>query len=110
MGKEISFKAEKKGRERSDLFSKHLTWSNAMDRKVRKYTICYVLIYGSTILLTLLHKQMHHHIKATSANAIFKFETIFSSISDNHPPHQNSHKNRNTTHKNDDFMFKSNTQ
>jgi hypothetical protein len=33
MGKEISFKAEKKGRERSDLFSKHLTWSNAKERK-----------------------------------------------------------------------------
>jgi hypothetical protein len=34
MGKEISFKAEKKGRERSDLFSKHVTWGNAMERKV----------------------------------------------------------------------------
>jgi hypothetical protein len=30
MGKEISFNAEKKGRERSDLCSKHLSWSNAM--------------------------------------------------------------------------------
>jgi hypothetical protein len=40
MGKEISFKAEKKGREKSDLFSKHLTWSNAMERKVNiKYFI-----------------------------------------------------------------------
>jgi hypothetical protein len=34
MGTEISFKAEKKGRGRSDLFSKHITWSNAMERKV----------------------------------------------------------------------------
>jgi hypothetical protein len=34
MGKEISFKAEKKGKERSDLFLKQVTWSNAMERKV----------------------------------------------------------------------------
>jgi hypothetical protein len=30
--------------------------------KKRKYPIYYVLIYGSTIFVTLLHKQMHHHI------------------------------------------------
>jgi hypothetical protein len=40
MGKEISFEAEQKGRERSDLFSKHVTWGNAMERKVNvKYVI-----------------------------------------------------------------------
>jgi hypothetical protein len=64
MGKDISFNAEKKERERSDLFSKRLTWSNACHGEKSKYPIFYVLIYGSTILATLLHKQMHCHIKA----------------------------------------------
>jgi hypothetical protein len=27
-----------------------------------EYPILYVLIYGSTIIVTLIHKQMHHHI------------------------------------------------
>jgi hypothetical protein len=41
VGKEINFKAEKKGKEISDLFSKHLTWSNAMERKVNIQYVMY---------------------------------------------------------------------
>jgi hypothetical protein len=41
MGKGIGGNAKKKGRERSDLFSKHLTWSNAMERKVNIHYFMY---------------------------------------------------------------------
>jgi hypothetical protein len=43
VGKEIIFKAEKKGRERSNLFSNNLTWSNARERKAN---IQYCMYYS----------------------------------------------------------------
>jgi hypothetical protein len=60
VGKTIPFKAENKGRERADLFSKHLTWSNAMERKV-KYPDLLLMNLWERNYVTVLHQQMHHH-------------------------------------------------